>query len=182
MNLSVPNSTSMFNFLHNGTLSNIVHVGSVGSSNNPGFERMLIRNSGGSTTVGFFIYYDDVGQNDVIGIQVNRGVSGDLAVLNMTLNDNYLPNKQNLLFTSFDSGNAIAANRNTIIINNGNLIKNNAFAFTPSNANSTNNFIIGDGLFGNFVGKYQEIIVYGNDNNSNRTGIETNINTHYAIY
>jgi hypothetical protein len=35
---------------------------------------------------------------------------------------------------------------------------------------------------GFFNGKLQEIIIYGSDQSSNRTGIETNINSYYGIY
>jgi hypothetical protein len=31
-------------------------------------------------------------------------------------------------------------------------------------------------------GTIQEVILYGSDESSNRTGIESNINTHYSIY
>ena len=33
-----------------------------------------------------------------------------------------------------------------------------------------------------FSGKIQEVVIYGSNQSSNRTGIETNINTHYGIY
>lgn len=69
-------------------------------------------------------------------------------------------------------------------------IYNNAILQLSGNLGS-NNF---DGLFiGNLgsnlqtsgfqlVGTMQEIIIYGSDQSSNRTGIETNINNHYGIY
>ena len=31
-------------------------------------------------------------------------------------------------------------------------------------------------------GKMQEVIIYDSDQSSNRTGIESNINTYYSIY
>jgi hypothetical protein len=31
-------------------------------------------------------------------------------------------------------------------------------------------------------GKMQELIIYPDDQSANRTGIESNINTHYSIY
>ncbi|MBU6206021.1 MAG: hypothetical protein KJS45_11620, partial [Bacteroidetes bacterium] len=179
MNLSVPNSTSLFNFFHNGTSSNLIHVGSVGNINNYNSTRTIIRNAGGSATVGFFIYFD---VNNKICTQINLGQSGTLNTLNISNNNSYFPNIQNLLFTSFDADNATASNRSIMYVNNGSAINLNITTNPPSTANSTTNLIIGDGLFGNFVGKYQEIIIYNNDNNSNRTGINTNINTHYAIY
>ena len=33
-----------------------------------------------------------------------------------------------------------------------------------------------------FNGFIQEVIVYASDQSANRTGIESNINTHYSIY
>ena len=176
MNLSVPNSTSLFNFLHNGTSSNLIHVGSVGGIST---TRIIIRNALGSATVGFFIYRD---LGDKIATQINYQASGSVNTLNVSLNNSYLLNKQNLLFTSFDADNATASNRSIMYVNNGNAINLNSALNPTSTANSTNNLIFGDGFFGNFVGKYQEIIIYDNDNNSNRSGISTNINTHYAIY
>jgi hypothetical protein len=119
MNLSVPNSTSLFNFLHNGTSSNLIHVGSVGGIS---ATRVIIRNALGSATVGFFIYRD-VG--DKIATQINYGVSGSANTLNVSLNNSYLLNKQNLLFTSFDADNATASNRSIMYVDNGNAIKNN---------------------------------------------------------
>jgi len=35
---------------------------------------------------------------------------------------------------------------------------------------------------GNTPVQIQELVIYGSDQDSNRTGIETNINTHYSIY
>jgi hypothetical protein len=53
-----------------------------------------------------------------------------------------------------------------------------------TNVNAINNLGIGRDTDASDLldGKYQELILYPSDQSSNRTGIQTNINTYYAIY
>ena len=180
--LEVASSTSTFNFLHNGTSSALINVLSIGTTSNPSVEVSFIRNSGGSSTVGVLMYYDDIGQNNSIVTQINRGVGGDLAAFNQSADGSFTPNQQNLLFAKFDADNATAANRSIMNVNNGTDIKNNSLSSTPSSSDASNNLYIGSGLFGTFQGKHQELIIYGSDQTSNQSGIQSNINTFYSIY
>ena len=181
--LTIDNSTSTFNCLHDTTSATVVIVAAVGTTTNPAFDRVLLRTSGGTTTVGMVLYYDDAGaENDAIAVQVNKGVSALPAVLNVSANNAFAANTQRLLFATIDANNATAANRSVININNGTDIKNNVRTEAPNNGNSTNNFTIGDGLFGSGSVRYQEIIVFSNDKTADKTLIHNNINTFYSIY
>lgn len=62
--------------------------------------------------------------------------------------------------------------------NGSNIVSGNA------GTNSLSNLIIGSPSFSSqrFDGKIQELVLYSSDQSSNRTGIESNINTHYSIY
>lgn len=62
---------------------------------------------------------------------------------------------------------------------NGSLISSNSSVLTIS---LSTNAIGRTVALGNTVGKLQEIIFYNQDNSSNRTGIESNINSYYSIW
>ena len=68
------------------------------------------------------------------------------------------------------------------IANNGSTFSTTAASSTSA---STNNLFIGEDAGGSsseVIQGLQEIIIYNSDQTSNRTGIETNINTYYGIY
>jgi hypothetical protein len=70
------------------------------------------------------------------------------------------------------------------------LFKNGVSLGTQTGTNRTGGFITGysigaseGGLLDRFyTGRISELIIYGSDQSSNRTGIETNINSYYGIY
>lgn len=83
---------------------------------------------------------------------------------------------QNLLeYTYYNSGGNIkyynnGASNGSNTISGTQQINNNIGSFTPTNSAYA------------FDGKYQELIHYGSDQSTNRSGIETNINDYYSIY
>jgi hypothetical protein len=173
--LTVPSSTSMFNFLHNG---NIAYIFSVQKSNSISVENKFFgNNSSNSSNIGFSLRQN----SQLITNQISRGVFGSNSVLNNT--GNILTTNQILLTVQVDADNAIAVERSSIFLNNGNAIKNNANLQTPSLNDATNNFqLFNDGSSPRLNGNLQEIIIYDADQSGNRTLIRDNINTYYAIY
>jgi hypothetical protein len=180
--LQVPSSTAMFNFLHNGDNSAVTGVLGIGTSANPAFERTIFSTGGASATVGVFGYYDDTPDNDRLYLQINRGVDAVLTALGASPNNAFPPQSQNIFIYLIDAGNATAANRIAISVNNGSEGKTNNLTNAPSTANATNNLSIPGTLFGATPCKYQEIIFWSTDQNSNITAIRDNINRFYSIY
>ena len=67
---------------------------------------------------------------------------------------------------------------------NTNLVANSTTFQTSGNTGTINqDIVIGStGISRYWNGNIQEIVIYPSDQSSNRTGIETNINSHYGIY
>ena len=96
-------------------------------------------------------------------------------------------------YNNLSSG-TISSNTQTLLTNysfsnnyynalNGGIANNNISgqAFTPTSANGSS--IGGTPINTDFLnGVIQEIVVWNSDQSSNKTGIETNINTYYGIY
>jgi hypothetical protein len=190
--MQVPSSTSMFNFLHNGTNSAIFSVVKFGNNSNPNSAYTLIDN-GGSTgsQIGVGIYYDDrstLPANNIIRSNIMGAAPGNFTIVQNWSNDNaILPNVQNLISNLLDADNSIASQRSIVKINNNTDIALNTLLTTPSLLNATDNLKICTAYFQGsnilfMLGDLQEIIIYPSDQTTNRTNINTNINTYYAIY
>jgi hypothetical protein len=169
--LTVPSSTSYFNFMHNGNTSNLIAVGRFQSGG-----RGIVGNYGGSSgSRGFGL------EADATRMIVTAGSSGVFPVLGTT---SLTLTSQSLFFTTVDADNAVAAERCIFNINGGSDIKLNTRTDTPSTSNATNNLQIG--AVGNdqdfSTVNNQEIIFYSTNQYSNKAAINTNINTYYAIY
>jgi hypothetical protein len=172
----VPSSTSYFNFLHNGTKFLISSVSRI----NRNASSALLGNNGGATAlVGIYILKNT---NNKISANIFRGV-GSTSTAGVTTTTNYNINTQNSLVIEGDVSNAIANDRLKIYINNSSANQGNTSTLTPSTGNASQNFQIGtfDGS-STMDGFYQELILWNSDQTSNRTSIESNINTNYKIY
>jgi hypothetical protein len=191
--LEIPSSTSSFNFLHNGTDSTIISVARYFFTTNPISDSVLISNGGGgSATVGTWVGFSDTSpNNNAFGVYITRGVGGigDGAThtAQSIVSDTALPfTKQNLHFVNINAS-AAAIDRIKVQYDNNTIAKNNIRSNTPSTANSTNNMMMGVYVQGGvkyhaLEGDVQELIIYNSNQDANRTGIKTNINSFYSIY
>ena len=184
--LVVASSTASFNYLHNGTSSNVFSVSRFGDSANPGSSMTLYDNGGfSSSLIGTgFGYSDATPRNDAYRMLVSTGVSSQFAVDTIS-NNRITPNQQVLIYTSLDADNATAALRNEFGIDGAILVGVNVATNTPSTSDASNNMFIGrySGSSALFLkGTVQELIFFSTDQSSNRTDIETNINGFFDIY
>jgi hypothetical protein len=183
--MSVPSSTATFKFMHDGTLYSTSVVAQFGTSSNPTFELGGFGNNGGTgSNVGHYMSYSDINattSNNAYGYNVSRGGSNIVIVAS---NNAITPNVLKAIYADNDPGNATRVNRHIAYIDNGSAIATNANTGTPSTANSTFNFEIMS--LGNrialFQGYYNELVIWNTSQSSNRTGIQSNINSFYTIY
>lgn len=188
--MQVASSTATFNALHNGTNSAIFSTVKFGNSSNPNAGYVLLDNGGiASASIGISLFYDDravVPRNNVIINYISRGVQDFFTSLNVSADNAITPNVQNLVSVLLDGDNATASQRSKIKINANNDITNNTLTNAPSASNATYNLTMGRTDVGGGIlymsGNVQEIIIYGSDQSSNQSGINSNINTFYTIY
>jgi hypothetical protein len=182
--LSIPSSTSYFNFLHDGTISAVIGVAKLLNTSIDNNLSVLIGSSSlNASSVGYSLYLEN---RDVLGnpnqlksvVFNGAGGVGGFVLENITTTSGQL---QNLYIDLIDADNAIVGDRSLHYINSGSVSKNNVRTPNPTSSNATNNFSISNSSF-RLVGNAQEIIIYPSDQSTNRTGIETNINDFYSIY
>lgn len=100
-----------------------------------------------------------------------------------TTNSDYPHTSRYLVTDIIDADESLAENRSILNINDGLDIKNNTLTGTPTALNSTRGLMIGyQNTDSFFRGRMQEIVIYTDDQTSNRTAIKNNINTYYSIY
>ena len=180
--LAIPSSSSTFNFLHNGTKSFISLVSHVNAS---GTEYVLLENINANpyytgTYISTFGTFRFAQQNTVGVFPSSFGYS-----VNNLSGNNVISTNQFLATINIDADNPTPADRGEVFINNANAIKNNTQTSAVNSLNAGGNLTFGssaDGTYGFLSGGFQEILIYGSDQSSNRTGIQSNINTHYGIY
>jgi len=165
-------------FMHDGTVHEVFAVIKFGTTANPNVPYRLMGTANASTSVGFFIGYDDrssESNNDRILHAGYLGSSGQTTIVNFTANDFYAPNTFAILSVFSDAGNATDANRSEIRKNGGTAEKNNASASSPSSSNPSNALqIASDGTgAAALVGSIAEVIVISGANvtSTNRTDI-----------
>jgi len=179
---------STWNFFHNGTESFIAVVGQAGVSSNPTGIHCFIATNVGLTSRGFGLIYDDrntTTRNNAYLMVVAGQNATNYVVENLKANE-WTPNVQRLIVSNLDADNATAANRDNGYINNGNVINNNTQTTAVSALNATAELALGQsqtvGAQFNLTGYIQEVIVYDINQSSNRSAIQTNINTYWSIY
>lgn len=162
--LTVPNSTAMFNFIHNGTPSIIFAVCTFGTSNDPQTLMMLLANNNADsgTQVGFNCGYDDRS-----GVR-NNGCFW--AVANGSANVNYItvanlitPNAY-AVFEWRSSPNATP--KATFAVNGGTATNALNGGGSPTTNNAPNNLAIGShGSSSKYLldGTVAEILMYSSD-------------------
>ncbi len=186
--LTIASSTTTFNALHNGTTTAVFLVAAAGKVSDPNAAYAYCGNSAAASAGnGMWIAYEDrtiVPANNAARIGVfNSAGSGNGPVI-QTVADKITPNTQTLVTTLFDADNATAANRGLQAINGSATFGTNTQTRTPTTNNAAYNFQIGAGGNNSFTltGYFQEMIIYLSDQSSNRSGIETNINSYFSIY
>jgi hypothetical protein len=176
--MDVDNSTAKFNYIHGKSFAKSMIAGVVqyGTSNNPNATYILLNNNATSLiATGFATYYaDNFGDNDVMYNAVNGGRLG-------SSQNYYTPNSLRLFTLEYylDITNSIIFR-----FNGGNQITRTALTDSKIE-NATNNLRMGrisNGSSFPMLGYVSEIVIYPSNQSSNRTGIETNINSYYVIY
>jgi hypothetical protein len=178
--LTVNNSQSTFAFLHRTGKSyvSIVLKNTKLAANGVG---SIIDNCGAvSSATGFYMNTNDT----LFTSNVVRSSSGNFT--SFVSDNSFSPSNLSLITNILDNGNATAALRNLIYKNGTASSVVNTFTNTPSTSTTSNlNLSIGrnsSSPAAGFGGSISEVIIYPSDQSSNRTGIETNINSYYGIY
>jgi hypothetical protein len=187
--MQVASSTSKFAFLHTSGKKYISIVCRAGVGVNPNAQYTILSTASNNTNLrGINILYRDetsLSNNDRFTLLI-ANVNATLSVVNINQNNFFTANQLNLLSIDLDPGNATADQRGIVYYNSTTTLQNNTSTLTPSTSPSSANLTIGrraavDGTE-HLNGYISEIIIYNSDQSSNRTGIETNINSYYGIY
>jgi hypothetical protein len=180
--MDVASSTATYSFLHKAGQKAVFVVTQQGTASNPNAAYLILNNNGaGLNNAGYAIFYDDrssVPRNNAIASQVGVNNSSNVAL------DFFTPNQLNLVSNLLDNS-ASTLLRNSLYYNGGNLVQNNTLNNPASTGNAFNNMRMGrisNGTTFTMLGYMSEVIIYPSDQSSNRTGIETNINSYYGIY
>ena len=163
--LTSPAAASTWNFLHTTNGSSIFAVWKAGNSSDPNAIYGLLGTSAVATANhGLGLFFDDrssASRNEKVVAQITRGTGGVTTAANLSADLAHPPNTPVILSHIGDPGNATAANRSIIRVNNGAAIQLN----TDTNAASSSNasFALQIGACGNNVfpltGYIAEIVV-----------------------
>jgi hypothetical protein len=177
----IPNSTSTFNFLHNGNSSTIFGVSRFGNSSNPAtIYPFFNTHTGAGTQKGYGLYYYDTdGQNNAFLRIVSNGFTQAIFA---SPNNTITPNQINVFYVLSDADNATAANRSIAAVNGGATFQGNVETASPTSDNATFDLILGAHTSAYALAAFQEIVLYDADKSSDRTAIRDNINRFYSIY
>jgi hypothetical protein len=181
--MDVASSTATYSFLHKTGQKAVFVVTQQGTASNPNVAYAILNNNGlGLNNAGYGILYDDrssLPRNNAIVSQVGVNNSSNVAL------DFFTPNQLNLVTNLLDNSASTLSLRNSLYYNGGNLVQNNTLSANASTGNAFNNIRMGrisNGTTFTMLGYMSEVIIYPYDQSSNRTGIETNINSYYGIY
>ena len=184
--LIVSSSTSLYNFIHNGTSSYVYGVAEFGKVADPNALYALIGNYAvNGSNIGFTITYDDrasVPLNNATRIQVANGLGANAIT---SINNNSLSPQQVCIYTSqFDADNSTAANRSISRINNGAALQGNTQTVAPSTSNSSFNLQLGGAGNNTFrlVGFVSEMCIDNTNQSSNDANIRTDLNSFYRTF
>jgi hypothetical protein len=182
--MSVPSSTGLFNFLHNGTASSAFAVASFGTVADPNAGYGLFgNNAGGSANVGVEFRYEDKASglnNNAIFQSIARAATGQFTALSVA--QNVLPPINQTILSMRYAGAAAAADRVIAWINGGSAIANNTLINAASTANATFNmqlFALGNNVLP-LVGTFQELIFYPTQ--PSQTGVRDDLRARYGTY
>jgi hypothetical protein len=184
--MDVASSTNRFNYLHNGTVGFISSVVRFGIDSDPDVAYIFLDNKGtGSIARGYSFTYNDRStslRNNAYVVTIGRG---NQTVVSNIVSDVITPNTLNLITQINDPSNATAASRNIGYVNNGSAIQENTSTNAASTGDALTNMRLGrisNSTTFPLLGNVSEIIIWNNNQSSNRTAIQNNINSYYGIY
>ena len=183
--LSVPSSTGIFKFLHDGTKCQVVSVNQFGVSADPGVLMVLLATCSFTGEVGVILSFRDAfGSNNAYQGAIYRGVGGSPTAEFVSADNAIPPNEQILFWNEFDGNNATAADRIVGQVNDAALISGNANTNAPSTSNTTRDLNVGRTPNDSFslTGFLQELIVYDTDQSAQKTTLQNNLNDYFSIY
>ena len=172
-------TTSLFNFLHNGTNSAIIVQATAGITSNPNTNYAYVGNNGNtSTKIGALLMYDDrsaLSFNDrgvsLIVKGINNFYVGRLGI------DNIITGGEPHLISNFiNLTNPTLNERAVVAVDGGAILPGNTYNETPSVSNATHTMQLGgsgNATVAPFAGYYQAAIFYDTDQQSNKSAIET---------
>ena len=176
---AINDSTSYFNFLHNGGSSAVAIVCSLIENDK---NLAIIANNGRTTSkTGYSLQFEDrnvTGDDKSLKSTATNSVPGQFVFFNQTANNIIDNDTQFVVIDLIDGDNSTEADRSELYIDGGTAIKNNIDSNTPAATNATDDMLI----FNNLEGALQELLIFDGDQSSNRTGIQDNINDYYNIY
>lgn len=160
--MSIPASTALFNFIHNGGL---FAVFGVFKRNNVGGDPFsaFIANVTTTTQSGIYIAIN----NNTSRLQIYRSVAGVIGAETIVTS---LPNNYRILHTIFgDADDAVVADRAYSYIDRGNRQSDNIRNFSVSAANAGTNLFLGRLSTGAspLTGNFQELIIFNSHPNAN---------------
>jgi hypothetical protein len=169
------NTADYIKEMHDGTNASFLFVAQINAAN---VLKMYIgtTNAVATNEVGFSVYQN--ASSNIVHL-VNRNQAGRI-IDNAT---SFTSTNTFLYYSNVDANNATAADRSEVYLNGGSAVKNNTSTNNPLTTNSAYRFRIGwNNNYGTIAGSFKEIVIYPNDQSSNRSGIQSNINTFYSIY
>lgn len=162
--LSFNGSSYYFNFNGSFFINTKYSIYYVGSRNSSKVHNYIIGGSGNTNNTNLFLGYrfDNTYRLSQFGVDIDYSVS-------------------NYTTATLSIWNAYNANSEKYIVLNNSVV---ATSTNTDNLISYNNSAIGYIQLVNeyYNGRLSELILYNSDQSSNRTGINTNINTYYGIY
>lgn len=168
--LTVPISTNLFKFLHDGTDSLVYAVTKIINGNIP-----IVRTMTTSATSSIGYWFGETSSNRLNSLIANGGGVA-LSVFNISATSTTTTNAQVLIIDKIEANNATASNRSAITMNNGAEIKNNTNTATPSSSASSNDLRVVTGA----TQEFQELVIF--DTQPSITTIKTNVNSRFNIY
>jgi len=162
-NFVIPNSKTYFKFLHQATKYSSAFIGAL-DVNNLTYNPIYGNTEGGSTNIGITYVYDNRNSGNLFRITIRRGYGGT-AVAEQLINTTFTNNQINS-FTLSDLANPVIDDRITTKINTQ-TFKGNIETRDINTSDATKDLRIGGvgittATF-SFTGKYQELILWGND-------------------
>lgn len=168
--LTVPTSTNLFKFLHDGTDSLVYGVTIIISANTP-----IVRTMATTATSSIGYWFGETSGNRLTSI-IGNGGGVALTVINTSATSTTTTNAQVLIIDKIDANNATASNRSAITMNNGAEIKNNTNTATPSSSASSTDLRVLTGS----TQEFQELVIF--DTQPSITTIKSNVNSRFNIY
>lgn len=181
--MSALSSKSGFKFLHDGTVNpSVFVVGSNGSDNTFSYPVTTVSNPFGTLETGFTMYpYGNVNATITnLQVGITRGVLAT-RVVNYSDSDITVSNKKtNIWMAYLRPGDAVAADRAELYINNGSALKGNTQTGTPSTALPTTDLNLISTNMNDPMEYFQEVIIF--NLHPTLATVKDDINAFYGAY